>query len=44
VRVAFGAPLDVASLEQPAEIRTSLENAVRSLLAELCAPAADRAS
>jgi len=44
VRVAFGTPLDVASGDQPAEIRASLENAVRGLLAELCAPAADRAS
>jgi long-chain acyl-CoA synthetase len=44
VRVAFGTPIDVAGLEQPGEIRKSLENAVRRLLAELCAPAADRAS
>jgi hypothetical protein len=41
--VAFGAPVDIAG-EQPAEIRASLENAVRRLLAELCAPEADRAS
>jgi long-chain acyl-CoA synthetase len=43
VRVAFGAPVDVTT-EQPAEIRASLESSVRRLLAELCAPAADRAS
>ncbi len=44
VRVAFGAPVDIAGVEQPAEIRTTLEGAVRRLLAELCAPGADRAS
>jgi long-chain acyl-CoA synthetase len=43
VRVAFGAPIDITA-EQPAEIRASLESAVRRLLADLCAPAADRAS
>ena len=44
VRVAFGAPVDVAGSERPSEIRVSLESAVRRLLAEFCAPAADRAS
>jgi long-chain acyl-CoA synthetase len=44
VRAAFGAPLDIAGVEHPAEIRASLESAERRLLAELCARAADRAS
>jgi long-chain acyl-CoA synthetase len=44
VRVAFGVPLDTAGTQQPAELRTSLERAVRRLLAELCAPTADRGS
>jgi long-chain acyl-CoA synthetase len=44
VRVAFGEPVDVAGVEQPAEIRATLESAVRRLLAGLCAPRADRAS
>lgn len=42
VRVAFGTPLYITD-EQPAEIRASLEDAVRRLLADLGTPAADRA-
>jgi long-chain acyl-CoA synthetase len=44
VRVAFGTAVDLANVEQPVEIRASLESAVRRLLTELCAPAGDRAS
>jgi long-chain acyl-CoA synthetase len=44
VRVAFGTPVDIAGARQPAEIRTSIESAVRKLAADLCAPPADRAS
>jgi long-chain acyl-CoA synthetase len=44
VRLAFGTPVDIASLEQPAEIRASIESAVRRLLAESRARADDRAS
>jgi long-chain acyl-CoA synthetase len=41
VRVAFGAPLDVAGLEAPAEIQAAVETGVRGLLAKVCAPADD---
>jgi long-chain acyl-CoA synthetase len=34
VRVAFGAPVDLTHVSQPAEIRSSLEHAVRRLLAD----------
>jgi 1-acyl-sn-glycerol-3-phosphate acyltransferase len=44
VRVAFGAPVDLAGVRQPTEIRSSLESAVRRLLAGLCTQSADGAS
>jgi long-chain acyl-CoA synthetase len=44
VRVAFGAPLHIAGEMPPADVRTSLERAVRRLLEALCAAPGDRAS
>jgi long-chain acyl-CoA synthetase len=42
VRVAFGEPLATAGTQQPAQLRTSLEHAVRTLLATISGPAGDR--
>jgi long-chain acyl-CoA synthetase len=44
VRVAFGGPIEMASAPEPAEIRTTLERALRRELDTLCATRADRAS
>jgi long-chain acyl-CoA synthetase len=44
VRVAFGAPLDIAGQESANDVRAALESAVSRLFAAVCATPPDRAS